>query len=69
MKCTLYAGSEPYATTNKISIELQSAVRGKYLPEILLLRAIEAIYIGHQLGESTYLNEMPLLMTTVASPF
>ena len=48
MKCTLYAGSEPHVTSNKIavSIELHSAVRGKYLPEIPLLMATEAIYIG-----------------------
>ena len=55
VKCTLYAGSE---ASNKIavSIELHSAVRGKYLPEIPLLRATEAIYIGQQLGESTYFH-------------
>ena len=42
------AGSEPHATSNKIAvpIELHSAVRGKYLPEIPLLMATEAIYIG-----------------------
>ena len=58
VKCTLYAGSEPHATSNKIAvpIELHSAVRGKYLPEIPLLMATEAIYIGQQLGESTYLK-------------
>ena len=55
VKCTLYAGSEPHATSNKIAvpIELHSAVRGKYLSEI---PATEAIYIGQQLGESTYLK-------------
>ena len=33
VKCTLYAGSEPHATSNKIAvpIELHSAVRGIYL--------------------------------------
>ena len=58
MKCTLYAGSEPHATSNKIAvpIELQSAVKGKYLPKIPLLMATEAIFIGQQLGESTYLK-------------
>ena len=67
MKCTLYAGSEPHATSNKIAvpIELHSAVRGKYLSEI---PATEAIYIGQQLGESTYLKCITI-MTTVASPF
>ena len=58
VKCTLYAGSEPHTTSNKIAvpIELQSAVRGKYLSEIQLLMATEAIYSGQQQGESTYLK-------------
>ena len=45
MKCILYAGSELHATSNKIAvpIELRSAVRGKYLPEIPLLMPTEAI--------------------------
>ena len=46
MKCTLYAGNEPHATTiRKIAVpmELHSAVRGEYLSEIPLLMATEAI--------------------------
>ena len=57
MKCTLYAGSDSDHSNKKaVPIELHSAVRGKYLPEIPSLRATEANHIDQQLGESTYLK-------------
>ena len=63
----LFGGSEPHATSNKIAvpIELHSAVRGKYLPEIPLLMATEAMLVS---SRGKHLLEIPITIDNCGFP-